>query len=127
MIKKWDIIIIVLLMIMSFIPEFILGANLKAEHNNVYAEITISGKLYKNINLSSHKGEEIIEVNTKNGSNKIIIKDDKIGIYDADCPDKICMKPEFISSVGENLVCLPHRLMIEIKGVKEEEDMIISH
>lgn len=127
MIKKWDIIIIISLMIMSFIPEIILGANLKNDYNETYAEITISGKIYKTINLSNHNGDEILDINTKHGKNKIIIKNNKIGIIDADCPDKICMNPEFISKPGESLVCLPHKFMIEIKGKKEDEDIIISH
>lgn len=126
MIKKWDIIIIVILLVLSFTPEIILGAKLKGDFNSTYAQITIGGKLYKNIPLSSHKGEERIEVKSKDGINIVSIKDDKIAILEADCPDKVCMNPGYINKPGQSLVCLPHRLMIEIKG-DSEDDVILSY
>lgn len=126
MFKKWDIIIIVALMIISFLPEVILVMILGKGYDNTYAEVTIAGELYKNIPLSEHKGEETIEVKTKTGVNIIKVSDDKISIVEADCPDKVCMKPGFIHKPGESLVCLPNRLMIQIKG-NSEEDIIISH
>ena len=126
MFKKLDFVIIAVLMILSFLPEIILGASVGKGLNNTYAEITISGKLYKTIPLAHHKGEETIELKTKNGVNIIKIKDNKIGIIDADCPDKVCMNPEYIEKAGESLVCLPHKVMIEIKG-STEDDIILSY
>lgn len=126
MFKKLDFVIIAVLMVLSFLPEILLGASIGKGYNNTYAEITVAGKLYKNIPLSEHKGEETIELKTKDGINIIEIKDNKIGIIDADCPDKVCMYPEYIDKPGQSLVCLPHRVMIEIKG-KSEDDIILSH
>ena len=36
------------------------------------------------------------------------------------------MNPEYIEKPGQSLVCLPHRVMIEIKG-KIDDDIILSH
>ena len=127
MIKKWDVIIIILLVVLSFIPELILGVFLKKEYNSKYAEITVSGKLYKNVPLSAHKGEDIIEVKTDQGINVVSIKDDKVAIIEADCPDKICMGPGYINKVGESLVCLPHKVMVEIKGETSDDGVILSY
>ncbi|MDD7792657.1 NusG domain II-containing protein [Clostridium sp. 'White wine YQ'] len=127
MIKKWDIIIIILLVTLSFLPELILGVALKKDYKETYAQITIEGKVYKNIPLSTHKGQDTIEIKTKYGLNIVEVKDNKIAIIDADCPDKICMKPGFIESVGENLVCLPHKLMVEVKGETSEDGVILSY
>ncbi|MDU5106574.1 MULTISPECIES: NusG domain II-containing protein [unclassified Clostridium] len=126
MFKKLDFVIIAVLMILSFLPEIILGASVGKGLSNTYAEITVSGKLYKNINLSQHRGEETIELKTKDGVNIIKIKDNKIGIIEADCPDQVCMNPEYIEKPGESLVCLPHKVMIEIKG-RAEDDIILSY
>ncbi|MBS5886443.1 MAG: NusG domain II-containing protein [Clostridium sp.] len=126
MFKKLDFVIIAVLMVLSFLPEIILGASIGKGYNNTYAEITIAGKIYKTIPLSEHKGEETIEVKTKDGLNIIKVKDNKIGIIEADCPDKVCMNPEYIEKPGQSLVCLPHRVMIEIKG-KIDDDIILSH
>lgn len=127
MIKKWDIAIIILLVVLSFIPELIFGVILKNDYNSKYAQITVNGKVYKNIPLSSHKGEEIIEVKTESGINIVSVKDDTIAIIEADCPDKVCMQPGYIDKVGEHLVCLPHRVMVEIKGETSDDGVILSY
>lgn len=126
MFKKWDIIIIAALMVLSFIPEIVFGVILGKEYNSTYAEITIAGELYRNVPLSVHKGTEIIELESKYGKHVIEIKDNNIGVIDSDCPDKICMNPSYINKPGESLVCLPNRVMIEIKG-DIEDDIIISY
>ena len=92
-------------------------------YTGTYAEITVDGKLYKKILLSEHRGVEEIDVKTEYGYNVIDIKDDSIGIIDADCKDKICIKSGFISKKGESLVCLPHKLMVEVKGNDNQNDV----
>ena len=129
MFKKWDIIIIVVLICLSFIPELIFGAMMGKNYNGTYAEVTLDGKLYKKILLSEHRGEEQIDVKTEYGYNIIEIKDGAIRILDSDCRDRICIKSGFISKPGELLVCLPHKLMVEIKSNDNEKniDVIPTH
>ena len=129
MFKKWDIIVIILLIVLSFIPELIFVV-LNRNHSNVtYAEITLEGKFYKKIPLSTHSGQDEIEIKTKNGYNLIKILNQSIGIIDADCKDKICVKAGFISKPGQNTICLPHKLMIEVKSddSKKDTDIIPAH
>lgn len=126
MFKKLDLVIIAVLMILSFLPEILLGASVGRGFNNTYAEITVAGKLYRTIPLSEHKGEEIIELKTDSGKNIIKISDNKIGIIEANCPDKVCMNPEHIEKPGQSLVCLPNKVMIEIKGMADD-DIILSY
>ncbi|WP_026886071.1 NusG domain II-containing protein [Clostridium beijerinckii] len=115
MFKKWDIIIIVTLLCISFIPEIVFGIMGK-HYNGTYAELTIDGKLYKKINLSEHRGDEQIDIKTSYGENIVEIKDKSIKVIDADCKDKICIRSGFISEPGQIVVCLPHKFMIEIKS-----------
>ncbi|OOM72510.1 NusG domain II-containing protein [Clostridium sp. BL-8] len=129
--KKWDIIIIITLIILSFIPEVIFGMVIGKSYTGTYAEITLDGKLYKKIPLSEHKGEDKINIKTSYGYNVIDINNDSIRILDADCKDKICIKAGVISKPGESLVCLPHKLMVEIKSTinnnNNDIDVIKAH
>lgn len=126
--KKLDIVIIILLIILSFTPHFILGSKLYKNYSSTYVSIKVSGKLYDNIPLSSFKGEKIIDINTSKGSNKILIRNNTIKIIDADCKDELCIKQGEISKVSQTLVCLPHELIIEIKGDESnDDDIILSH
>lgn len=127
MFKKWDIILIIFLILISFIPELILGTMLGKSYNETYAEITVEGKLYKKILLSAHRGEKQFKIQTEDGYNLVIVKDDSIAIIEADCPDKVCIKPGFISKPGESLVCLPHKVMVEVKGDISSDDIITSY
>jgi hypothetical protein len=116
MFKKLDIIIIAFLIVLSFIPELIFGVMLGKNYNGTYAEVTVDGKLFKKILLSEHIGDEKIDIKTASGYNTLEIKDHSIKVIDADCKDKICEKSGFISDPGQIIVCLPHKLMIEIKS-----------
>jgi hypothetical protein len=124
MFKKWDIIIIILLICLSFIPELIFGVMMNKNYNGTYAEVTVDGKPYKKILLSEHRGEDKIDINTEYGYNILEIDDASIKIIDADCRDKICIKSGFISKPSEILVCLPHKLMVEIKSNDNDKNNI---
>ena len=46
----------------------------------------------------------------------LVIKDGKADITEADCPDKLCVHQAPISREGEALVCLPHRVVVTVRG-----------
>lgn len=54
-------------------------------------------------------------VASSGGYNIIKISGGKVSVIDADCPDGICVKHPAISRGGEIIVCLPHRLTVEIE------------
>jgi hypothetical protein len=45
--------------------------------------------------------------------NTVEIKDHKIRVRDADCPDQTCVKMGWLSSSSMPIVCLPHKMVIE--------------
>ena len=48
------------------------------------------------------------------GSNTVQVDQGRIRIAEADCPDQICVNQGWISNGAVPIICLPHRLMIEI-------------
>ena len=54
-------------------------------------------------------------VNSNGGYNIIKISNGEVTVAGADCPDLICVKHPAISRGGEIIVCLPHRLTVEIE------------
>ena len=127
--KKLDIVIILFLIVLSFIPQLIFSKTLSADLSTTYANITLAGNFYDNIPLSSFKGEKTFVIKTKYGKNTILVKDDTIQIVDADCKDSLCVNQGIASKVGQSIICLPHKLIIEIKGDEKDSsyDMILSH
>lgn len=81
--------------------------------------ITVEGKVYGTYLLSQDRE---ISIDLENGHNLVIIKDGLVHMEDADCPDKYCVTKGNISGKGETIVCLPHRLVVEICTNGGEDD-----
>lgn len=54
--------------------------------------------------------------------NLLFISNGEASISDADCPDGLCIRARSISHNGESIICLPHKLVIQIES-KEESDL----
>lgn len=126
--KKMDFVIIVVLIIFSFIPNFIYSNVVYKSNKNLYATIKINGKVYTTIDLPVNS-EKRLPISTNHKNNTIVINGNEIKIVDADCKDKLCIKQGSISKVGKTLICLPNELIIEIKGDEYDssDDLILSH
>lgn len=43
---------------------------------------------------------------------------------DADCPDKYCMRQGKINHMKENIVCLPHKVIVEVTQSSNEDSQV---
>ncbi len=71
--------------------------------------------------LITEDGEHVLG----GGSNTIEIKDGRVRMKDADCPDRICMRQGWIERSGEAITCLPNRIVVEVAGEAEDIDVVI--
>lgn len=53
-------------------------------------------------------------VTTDLGTNLIEIKDGRVRVEEADCPNQDCVHQGWIDAAGEQIVCLPHKLTVDI-------------
>lgn len=81
-------------------------------------EVYVDGKLTYSYSLDKNR---TFEVDCDNGKNVVEIKDGKVSVIDADCNNRACVKSKAISKKGEQIVCLPHKLIVVIKGGSEVE------
>lgn len=51
----------------------------------------------------------------KTENNTIAIKNGEVFMESANCPDQLCVKHYSINNKGESIVCLPNRVIIEVK------------
>ncbi len=70
-----------------------------------YAQIISQGEIVKTVSLS--RDQEF----TVAGKNTVTVRDGKIAVTAADCPDGYCMKRGFCDG-GLDIVCLPNGLVI---------------
>lgn len=123
MIKKNDIILIGGILLISLAVILIINFT-KTEGSNLI--VTIDGEKYDTFELNK---DTIFTVNGLNGEwNTFEIKDGNVNMLDASCPDKLCVKDfKDIHYNHESIVCLPNKVVLEIKGGEESKvDMIAN-
>lgn len=75
--------------------------------------ITVDGEEYGTWSLASW--QEIV-VDTEYGHNVVVIENGEAYMAEADCPDGYCMQYAHIRSGSQSIICLPHRLVVEVVG-----------
>lgn len=123
-IKKMDIIVIFVLFFISLGLVFITKNN-EAMADGEYLVIELDGKEYGKYDLEE---DQTIEIESENGGkNTIEIKDKKANMVYANCRDLICTKMPPISEKGQTIVCLPHRLYLEVDSNQDAEiDQVVK-
>ncbi|WP_034551474.1 NusG domain II-containing protein [Carnobacterium funditum] len=125
LVKPLDVVIIILLLVGSFIPYFIFNRqNFSGDQNStVIAVISINGKEVKQMELSNETENEEFTFYPAEGQYNIIEVDGtKIRNKEDNSPDQIAVKTGWISKPGETSICLPHKLIIEVKAINPEKD-----
>ena len=77
-----------------------------------FAEISSDGKPIKTVDLLA---DQQFTVESAGGYNVVTVKDGKIAVTEASCPDHYCMDRGYCNG-GAQIVCLPNRLIIRFTG-----------
>lgn len=85
------------------------GLLLRPPQNAATVRITSHGQLIATVSLSR---DQVLDID---GHNTVTIRDGKIAVTWADCPDHYCMERGFCSG-GQEIVCLPNALVITFVG-----------
>jgi hypothetical protein len=119
--KKADKILILVLLLAAI--GFALFFFLQAQTGGL-ARVTVDGEVKAELPLSE---DTLFKVETENGYNVIQVQDGYVSIQDADCRDQICVEHKKIHLTGETIVCLPHKLVVEIVGEeKTQYDTVVG-
>ena len=86
-----------------------------------FAAVKIDGKETARYPLSVNT--EVVIETENNGKNTLVIEDGKAFVKDVNCPDKICEGHSKISYKGETIVCLPHKVVIEIVADETTDEL----
>ncbi len=98
----------------------------------VFSFFLIAAALFFMIKLSRADGETVVvsvdgepvaiyelssdgEYPLLDGKNTLVIESGYAKITNAKCPDRLCEGFGQISKTGERIVCLPHKLIVEVK------------
>jgi hypothetical protein len=66
--------------------------------------------------------DRVVEVEGPLGITKVVINDGEVWVSDSPCREKICIKMGKKHRVGEEIVCVPNRVVVEVKGERTQVD-----
>lgn len=124
--KKFDKIIIIFFICLAVILGVFFKLNKKTDYAQKYVEIYVKGNLYKKVKLEKNNKEKIT-IKTDLGENIVQIENGGVRIIESDCPDKICVKDGLRDKPREILVCLPHKVVVQIKGESKSDIDDVSY
>ncbi len=88
------------------------------------AIVTIDGVVVEEYPLAE---DGVYTIETDGGYNILSIEDGIVDMTDADCPDHICVEHIAIGYTGETIVCLPHKLVVEVvDGEERGMDLVVG-
>lgn len=121
--KPLDFILVICLMVASFTPFLLLGG----EHcTSRQAQLRVNSQVIKTFDLT--KDQTYTYQDADGDINKIEVRDGRIAIVYANCGDQICVRKGFINQTGQTIVCLPHKLVIEVMpSGNDDENRIIDY
>ncbi len=111
---KYDILTILIIIVISFSCIILLFITNKQKATGF--DIFVDGKLYSSYEFSNLKNGEIIEVHTDYGYNKFLYTDKSIKCIETNCKDQLELQVGSIKKVNQILVCMPHKLTVQITG-----------
>lgn len=115
--KKGDVITVSFIIIAIILYIIINSVSHKDKY--ITAVIKIDGKIYKKISLNnSDEQKEEIKFNN-DGYMNIIYDNQGVYVEDVTCPDKICKKTGQITKSGQNITCMPNKIIIYIENNKQ--------
>lgn len=92
--------------------------------NGSAINITVDGQLYGTYALDEEQ-EIPVELDGRI-ANVVVIEDGAAYMKNADCRDGLCIRQGAISRNRQTIVCLPHKLVVEVVGGEEETYDAIS-
>lgn len=113
MLKRRDILLIGSLLLCSALLLF--AARLGGKQGGE-AVVRVGGEVEGRYPLSK---DGIFVLN--GGTNTLCIENGTARMWEADCPDQICVRQGAAGKTNQTITCLPNRLTVTIEGGPEEE------
>ncbi len=92
--------------------------NLVLKNEEILAYYNFNTNLESLLDLTTIDFEQIENISGEDVEvNMIFYQDNELVVYEANCPDKLCIKTGSISKANQLIVCAPHKLVIKLVGV----------
>lgn len=108
-----DIFVAAIILALSITPLFSFN---KAAVTGASAYIYEGGKLVKQADMS-------VDGSYAAGNVEIQIESKRVRVFKSDCPHQICRHTGWISSPAQTIVCVPNKVLVEIRNNGEAQEL----
>ena len=106
--RKQDVILILFFLVIA--AAGLIWVNIGREGGQI-VRVTVDGTVTGEYPLNR---DDTVAIEGVGGSNTLVIEGGQADMTEADCPDKVCVDHAPISDVGESIICLPQKVVVEI-------------
>ena len=111
----------------------------------ILALLLLTGGVYLGLRLTRRQGGEAVvtvdgaiaatlplgedgrfPIAAGDGSNLIEIADGRVRVAEADCPGRLCVRSGWAVYEGQTIVCLPHKLVVTVRGGVPGYDAVVG-
>ena len=121
--KKGDIILIFCLVVIFSFSLVLINKSFITTTDK-YISVQVNGEEIKQIIFSKEK--KVYPIRTEFGINILEVSEDGIRVIEANCPDKLDVKFGRIDKVGQAIICIPNRLVIQIKSRQNNDLDVVN-
>lgn len=110
MFKKADFVLFFLILLFGLAVSW---WSLTTNTDGQQAIVSVNGELYGTYSLAE---DRTIQVTEHGHRNYITIKDGQVSMSFSDCENQVCVDTGAISQTADSIVCLPNKVVIEIRS-----------
>lgn len=109
---KWLIGIILVLALVSLLALQLMPFG----EDPITATVKVQGRIVDTRELSEKGDSKTLEVKGPLGISVIQVEGEQIRMLSSPCPDKLCVKQDWIAKPGEVVVCVPNEISVSLEG-----------
>lgn len=109
---------ILLILVIFGIGVSLLAYTYLGKQNHSVVAVRVDGKVVQEFLLDDSIQYKIEGIG---GTNTLCIDEGSVWLKEADCPDRICVQTGKIRYAGQSIICLPHKVVVEIKEAEDAE------
>lgn len=93
----------------------------KVSNGASVASVTVDGQSMFRVPLAQ---DQVVDIKGRTGISQIEVKDGKVRMKQAVCPDEICLKRGWIKGSGA-IICMPERIAVTLEGDRKKTNAIV--
>lgn len=109
----WDKLLITTVLAAAAASFFVIGAALGGTAPGESVVVKVDGMVTERFSLDE---QTIVTIEGRSGTCRLRVNEGTARIISSDCLNRLCVARGSIDENGEAIVCLPHRIVIEVTG-----------